>query len=326
VTATRLHAVPPDPYHSISLYSLGISMSAGLFAGSSVAIVTPMHADGAVDFAAWERLLDYHLRNQTDAIIVGGTTGESATLTDDELRELVVSAQKFARGRVRILAGAGVSSTAVTVERSRWLSDLGVDGLLVVTPAYVKPTQEGLFRHYSAVAEASSVPVMLYNVPGRTGVDMQPETVARLAELPRIVAIKEALADMARIDALLRVAPSLSILSGDDPTACSAVLAGAHGVVSVTANVAPQAMARMISAARAGDASGARDIDATLAGLHAELFCEPNPIPVKWALERMGLIGSGIRLPLVPLSIERRTQVEAAIARAGLPLTPTMAA
>jgi 4-hydroxy-tetrahydrodipicolinate synthase len=299
-------------------------MSAGLFAGSSVAIVTPMRADGSIDFAAWDRLLEYHLSHETDAIIVGGTTGESATITDDELRELVSSAQKYAAGRVRILAGAGVSSTAATAERARWLCDLGVDGLLVVTPAYVKPTQEGLFRHYVAVAEASAVPVMLYNVPSRTGVDMQPATVARLAEIPRIVAIKEALADINRIEALCRLAPSITILSGDDPTACSAILAGAQGVVSVTANVAPQAMARMIKAARAGDAETARKVDATIAALHSELFCEPNPIPVKWALERMGLIGPGIRLPLVPLSVELRPRVEAAITRAGLPLAPTM--
>ena len=301
-------------------------MSAGLFAGSSVAIVTPMRADGSIDFAAWDRLLDYHQSHETDAIIVGGTTGESATITDDELRELVLAAQRFVRGRVRILAGAGVSSTAVTVARTRWLSELGVDGLLVVTPAYVKPTQEGLFRHYVAVAEASSVPVMLYNVPGRTGVDMQPETVARLAEVPRIVALKEAVADIARIERLCQLAPTLTILSGDDPTACSAVLAGAQGVVSVTANVAPQAMARMIALARAGDVAAARAIDATLAGLHAELFCEPNPIPVKWALERMGLMGGGIRLPLLSLSSQMRPRVEAAIARAGLPLAPTMTA
>jgi 4-hydroxy-tetrahydrodipicolinate synthase len=299
-------------------------MSAGLFAGSSVAIVTPMRADGSIDFAAWERLLDYHQAHETDAIIVGGTTGESATITDNELRELVLAAQRFVRGRVRILAGAGVSSTAITVERARWLSELSVDGLLVVTPAYVKPTQEGLYRHYLAVAEASTVPVMLYNVPGRTGVDMQPETVARLAQVPRIVAIKEAVADIARIESLRKLAPTLTILSGDDATACSAILAGAHGVVSVTANVAPRAMAQMIALARAGDADGARAIDATLAGLHAELFCEPNPIPVKWALERMGLIDSGIRLPLVPLSPSMRSRVEAAIARAGLPLAPTM--
>lgn len=301
-------------------------MSAGLFAGSSVAIVTPMRADGSIDFAAWERLLDYHQTHDTDAIIVGGTTGESATITDNELRELVLAAQRFVRGRVRILAGAGVSSTALTVERARWLSELSVDGLLVVTPAYVKPTQEGLYRHYLAVAEASTVPVMLYNVPGRTGVDMQPETVARLAQVPRIVAIKEAVADIARIESLRKLAPTLTILSGDDATACSAILAGAHGVVSVTANVAPRAMAQMIALARAGDAAGARAIDATLAGLHAELFCEPNPIPVKWALERMGLIDSGIRLPLVPLSPSMRSRVEAAIARAGLPLAPTMPA
>ncbi len=301
-------------------------MSAGLFAGSSVAIVTPMRADGSIDFAAWERLLDYHQTHETDAIIVGGTTGESATITDNELRELVLAAQRFVRGRVRILAGAGVSSTAITVERARWLSELSVDGLLVVTPAYVKPTQEGLYRHYLAVAEASTVPVMLYNVPGRTGVDMQPETVARLAQVPRIVAIKEAVADIARIESLRKLAPTLTILSGDDATACSAILAGAHGVVSVTANVAPRAMAQMIALARAGDAAGALAIDATLAGLHAELFCEPNPIPVKWALERMGLIDSGIRLPLVPLSPSMRSRVEAAIARAGLPLAPTMPA
>jgi 4-hydroxy-tetrahydrodipicolinate synthase len=301
-------------------------MSAGLFAGSSVAIVTPMRADGSIDFAAWERLLDYHQTHETDAIIVGGTTGESATITDNELRELVLAAQRFVRGRVRILAGAGVSSTALTVERARWLSELSVDGLLVVTPAYVKPTQEGLYRHYLAVAEASTVPVMLYNVPGRTGVDMQPETVARLAQVPRIVAIKEAVADIARIESLRKLAPTLTILSGDDATACSAILAGAHGVVSVTANVAPRAMAQMIALARAGDAAGARAIDATLAGLHAELFCEPNPIPVKWALERMGLIDSGIRLPLMPLSPSMRSRVEAAIARAGLPLAPTMPA
>ena len=276
-------------------------MSAGLFAGSSVAIVTPMRADGSIDFAAWDRLLDYHVRHETDAIIVGGTTGESATITDAELRELVVAAQSFVRGRARILAGAGLSSTAATIERVRSLSDLGVDGLLVVTPAYVKPTQEGLFRHYVAVAEASAVPVMLYNVPGRTGVDMQPATVARLAAVPQIVAIKEAVADTTRIETLCKLAPSITILSGDDPTACSAILAGAQGVVSVTANVAPQGMARMIKAARAGDVAAARAIDATLAGLHSELFCEPNPIPVKWALERMGLIGPGIRLPLVSL-------------------------
>ncbi|MFZ9905346.1 MAG: dihydrodipicolinate synthase family protein, partial [Steroidobacteraceae bacterium] len=186
------------------------------------------------------------------------------------------------------------------------------------------PTQEGLFRHYVAVAEASAVPVMLYNVPGRTGVDMQPATVARLAAVPQIVAIKEAVADTTRIETLCKLAPSITILSGDDPTACSAILAGAQGVVSVTANVAPQGMARMIKAARAGDVAAARAIDATLAGLHSELFCEPNPIPVKWALERMGLIGPGIRLPLVSLSAEYGPRVEAAIARAGLPLAPTM--
>jgi 4-hydroxy-tetrahydrodipicolinate synthase len=274
-----------------------------MFSGSLVAIVTPMTPEGAIDLAAWDRLLDFHLSNGTSGIVVGGTTGESATLTDGELRELLVRARRRVQGRVPVIAGAGTSSTATTIERARWLGELGADALLVVTPAYNKPTQEGLFQHFSAVAAASAVPVLLYNVPGRTAVDMLPPTVARLSQVPRIVGLKEAVADVSRI-AELRAAcrPGFELLSGDDPTARAAIGAGAVGVISVTANVAPLQMSQMIAAARAGDLVRAASLDNALAGLHETLFLEANPIPVKWLLASMGLIGPGIRLPLTPLS------------------------
>lgn len=277
-----------------------------------------MHPDGAIDFEAWQRLLEFHLSGGTSAVVVGGTTGESATITDAELKQLVIAARDFARGRMAIIAGAGVSSTAMTVERVRWLSELKVDGLLVVTPAYVKPTQEGLFQHYSAVAAATQVPVVLYNVPGRTGVDMLPTTVGRLAALPRIVAIKEAVAGAPRVREILSIAPKFTVLSGDDATCREAVLAGARGVISVTANVAPKGMSEMIAAAMAGDAARAAALDAPLAGLHQELFVEGNPIPVKWALQRMGMIRSGIRLPMTPLGEPFHGRVAAAMDAAGL--------
>lgn len=289
-----------------------------MFVGSSVALVTPMRPDGAVDHAAWLRLLDFQLQGGTTAVIVGGTTGESATITDTELRQLVESAVDFAKGRMGVIAGAGTSSTAQTLERVRWLGELGVDGLLIVTPAYVKPTQEGLFRHYEAAAGVSRVPVVLYNVPGRTAVDMLPSTVARLATLPRVVAIKEAVAGAARVKDILALAPDFTILSGDDATACEAVLAGAKGVISVTANVAPQAMSRMMAAALSGDTVEATRIDASLRRLHEDLFVEGNPIPVKWVLERMGMIQSGIRLPLTPLSERFHGRVGSAMQAAGL--------
>ncbi|MFM7396931.1 MAG: 4-hydroxy-tetrahydrodipicolinate synthase [Gammaproteobacteria bacterium] len=289
-----------------------------MFSGSSVAVVTPMHADGAIDFESWQRLLEFHLAGGTTAVVVGGTTGESATITDSELKRLVIAARDFARGRMAIIAGAGVSSTASTVERARWLGDLEIDGLLVVTPAYVKPTQEGLVQHYSAVAAASKVPVVLYNVPGRTGVDMLPSTVARLATVPRIVAIKEAVAGAARVKEILALAPSFAVLSGDDATCREAVLAGARGVISVTANVAPRGMSALIAAALAGQATRAAELDAPLARLHTDLFVEGNPIPVKWALQRMGMIRGGIRLPMTPLSEAFHGQVAAALTAAGV--------
>ena len=288
-----------------------------MFSGSYVAIVTPMRADGSIDLDAWSRLIDWHLASGTNGVIVGGTTGESPTVTEAELAQLIARARQQIAGRMVLMAGAGQNGTASTVERVRAMCALGV-ALLVVTPSYNKPTQEGLFRHFSAVAEASSVPVMLYNVPGRTAVDMLPATVARLAELPRIAAIKEAVGDLARIRELLAVASRIAIFSGDDATAREAVLAGARGVVSVTANVAPQGMSRMIAAALAGDAAGAASIDATLADLHQDLFIESNPIPVKWALARMGYIDDGIRLPLTPLSASCHARVLAALTRAGI--------
>ena len=289
-----------------------------MFADSLVALVTPMTADEAIDLPAWQRLIEFHIVHGTAGVVVGGTTGESATLTEAELLQLVREAQAVAAGRLQVIAGAGLSSTAATVERVRALAPLRPDGLLVVTPAYVKPTQEGLFRHYAAVAAASDLPVILYNVPGRTGVDLAPATAGRLAALPSIVALKEAVAGPARVRELRAAAPDLAVLSGDDPNAREAILAGAVGVISVTANIAPRGMADMIAAARRGDAARAAELDGRLAGLHTALFLEPNPIPAKWALARMGLMGEGIRLPLTPLSPEVQPKVLSALQQAGI--------
>jgi 4-hydroxy-tetrahydrodipicolinate synthase len=289
-----------------------------MFADSLVALVTPMTADEAVDLPAWQRLIEFHIAQGTAGVVVGGTTGESATLTEAELLQLVREAQAVAAGRLQVITGAGLSSTAATLERVRALAPLRPDGLLVVTPAYVKPTQEGLFRHYAAVAAASDLPVILYNVPGRTGVDLAPATAGRLATLPNIVALKEAVAGAARVRELRAAAPDLALLSGDDPTAREAILAGAVGVISVTANIAPRGIANMVAAARRGDAARAAELDARLAGLHTALFLEPNPIPAKWALARMGLMGEGIRLPLTPLSPEVQPKVLSALQQAGI--------
>ena len=289
-----------------------------MFADSLAALVTPMTADEAIDLPAWQRLIEFHIVHGTAGVVVGGTTGESATLTEAELLQLVREAQAVAAGRLQVIAGAGLSSTAATLDRVRALAPLRPDGLLVVTPAYVKPTQEGLFRHYAAVAAASDLPVILYNVPGRTGVDLLPTTVGRLAALPNIVALKEAVAGPARIRELRAAAPDLAVLSGDDPTAREAILAGAVGVISVTANIAPRGMADMIAAARRGDAARAAELDGPLVGLHTALFLEPNPIPAKWALARMGLMGEGIRLPLTPLSPEVQPKVLSALQQAGI--------
>jgi 4-hydroxy-tetrahydrodipicolinate synthase len=288
-----------------------------MFSGSLVAIVTPMRADGAVDFEAWDRLLDLHLASGTAGIVVGGSTGESATLSDAELLQLLARARSRLQGRLPLIAGVGGSSTATVVTRVRALAATGVDALLAVTPAYNKPTQEGLYQHFAAIAAAAAAPVLLYNVPSRTAVDLLPATAARLAELPAIAGIKEAVGDMTRIRELLRVLPArCSVLSGDDPTACEAMLAGAHGVISVTANVVPAAMAALMSTAARGERAAAEALDAPLAALHRDLGAESNPIPVKWALAEMGLIGPGIRLPLTWLSENVRPRVRAALSSA----------
>lgn len=291
-----------------------------MFSGSLVAIVTPMHADGTIDLDAWARLLDFHAANGTRGIIVGGTTGESATLNDAELRELALHAAARLRGRLALIVGAGSSSTADTVTRIGWLRELPIDGLLVVTPAYNRPSQEGLFQHFSAAAAAAAgKPLVLYNVPARTAVDLKPATAARLSHLPGIVALKEAVPEVARVRELIAATrPGFTVLSGDDATARAALGAGARGVISVTANVAPRQMSEMVAAALAGEAARAAQLDEPLAGLHRELFVEANPIPVKWLLGQMGLMPYGVRLPLTPLAEEYRPRVLAAARACGL--------
>jgi 4-hydroxy-tetrahydrodipicolinate synthase len=290
-----------------------------MFAGSLVAIVTPMRADGAIDFEAWARLLELHAANGTDAIVVGGTTGESATLRDAELRELLLRACGQLHGRLTVIAGAGMSGTASTVERVTWLSELPIDGLLVVTPAYNRPSQEGLYRHFAAAAAAARKPLLLYNVPARTAVDMQPATVARLAHVAGIAGIKEAVAESGRVRELVALCGGeFVVLSGDDATARASIALGARGVISVTANVAPRAMSEMLAAVRRGDAARAAELDVPLSDLHRELFVEANPIPVKWLLAQMGLIGPGIRLPLTPLAREHHANLLAAARSAGI--------
>jgi 4-hydroxy-tetrahydrodipicolinate synthase len=289
-----------------------------MFKGSLVAIVTPMQADGAVDFAALEKLIEFHVEAGTNGLVVAGTTGESATLMKPEHVAVIEAAVNMVAGRMPVIAGTGSNSTAQTVELSKQVDALGVDAFLIVTPYYNKPPQEGLIKHFSAVADAVSKPVMLYNVPGRTGVDMLPATVARLASHERIFGIKEATGDVGRVSELLELCgKDFMLFSGDDLTGREFMLAGGHGVVSVTSNIAPAAMALMCKAAIAGEADQAQELDAPLSGLHRDLFVESNPIPVKWALQRMGLIEGGLRLPLVGLTAANQPAVEAALRQAG---------
>jgi len=290
-----------------------------MYAGSLVALVTPMQPDGSIDFDAWSRLLEFHVDNGTAGVVVAGSTGESATVTDAELRELLVQGRRVLGKRAWLIANAGTSSTATSVERARWISELDVDALLVAAPAYVRPTQQGLFLHFEAIAANSRIPVLLYNVPGRTACDILPATVARLSEVPRIVGIKEAIGDGARVRELVASCDSaFKVLSGDDLTAREAIGFGASGVISVTANVAPRAMADMVAAALRGDRAGATQIDQRLVALHRNLFVESNPIPVKWAVARMGLIGGAIRLPLTELSAEFHAVVTESLFAAGI--------
>jgi 4-hydroxy-tetrahydrodipicolinate synthase len=290
-----------------------------MFSGSMVAIVTPMTEDGCLDWPAWDRLLDFHAREGTDGIVVAGTTGESPALGAEEIEELTRRAVTRCRGKVKVIVGAGTHSTAVTVARTRTLSRLGVDAVMLVTPYYNKPPQEGLYRHFSAAADASAVPIILYNVPNRTGVDLLPSTVARLARNPQIVAIKEATGSLGRARETLNACPpEFTLLSGDDATAIDLMSVGARGVISVSANVAPRRMHEACEAALAGDLDKARAIDESLRPLHRDLFVEASPIPVKWAVARMGLIGNAIRLPLVELSTAHRDTVLRAMQAAGV--------
>lgn len=290
-----------------------------MFQGSIPALVTPMCADGSVDLDAWDRLLDFHVREGTDAVVVGGTTGESPTLEREELTTLVRRASDRLAGRMPVIAGSGTNSTAHSISLSRAAEAAGADGLLLVTPYYNRPTQEGLYRHFLAVAESVGVPIVLYNVPSRTACDLLPETIARLSAHPRIVGVKEATGDLARAAPILRDSrPGFLLLSGDDPSAAALMRAGARGVISVTANVAARAMHEMCAAALAGQYDEAEALNERLMPLHRAMFVEANPIPVKWAAARMGLIGPGLRLPLTPLSGARQAEVLAAMRACGL--------
>ena len=290
-----------------------------MFQGSLVALVTPMREDGAIDEDAMQRLVDFHVEQHSDALIAVGTTGESATLNEDEHCQLLRRTVEMAAGRIAVIAGTGANYTREAIDLTRCALDAGVDACLLVTPYYNKPTQEGLYQHYKTVAEAVPIPQILYNVPGRTAVDMLPETVERLAPIDNIIAIKEATGDMDRARRLVeRCGEQLDIYSGDDATAMELMLLGGKANISVTANVAPRAMHDMCAAALSGDRETASAINASLESLNQCLFVESNPIPVKWALHEMGLIPEGIRLPMTTLSAEHHETVRQALREAGL--------
>jgi 4-hydroxy-tetrahydrodipicolinate synthase len=290
-----------------------------MITGSIVALITPMREDGAVDHEALTKLVDRTVEAGTAAVVSVGTTGESATLEVPEHMDVIRHTVQVVAGRIPVIAGTGANSTAEAVHLTAAAKDAGADAALLVTPYYNKPPQEGLYRHFRAVAEAVDIPQILYNVPARTGCDMLPGTVARLAELPNVVGLKEALGTLERVRELVALGlEGFALYSGDDATARESMLAGFHGTISVTANAAPELMARMCAAAVAGDAQAAAAVDAALAGLHSALFVEPNPIPVKWALAELGLVEHGIRLPLVPLDPAHHETVRAAMRAASL--------
>jgi 4-hydroxy-tetrahydrodipicolinate synthase len=287
--------------------------------GSLVAIVTPMLDDGALDLEAFRRLIDWHIKEGTDGIAVVGTTGESPTVDWDEHRLLIKTAVDHAAKRVPVIAGTGANATSEAIELSAYAREVGADYSLSVVPYYNKPTQEGLYRHFKAIAEAVDLPLIVYNVPGRTVADIQNDTVLKLAQVPNVVGIKDATANLERGSDFIRRKPrDFRVYSGDDATALALTLLGGHGVISVTANVAPRLMHEMYAAALAGDVAKARDANHRLLPLHRELFVEANPIPVKWAVQQMGLIKGGIRLPLTPLSAACHEQVRQAMRHAGI--------
>jgi 4-hydroxy-tetrahydrodipicolinate synthase len=299
-----------------------MSFAVSALRGSLVAIVTPMRAgqapDTALDWEALERLVDFHIGNGTRGIVAVGTTGESATLSEEEHLEVVRRVVQQVRGRVPVIAGTGANSTTEALRLTRAAKEAGADACLLVTPYYNKPTQDGLVRHFQLIAGSVAIPQILYNVPGRTACDMLPETVARLARVPNIIGVKEATGDLDRVQRIRRdCGAGFLILSGDDATAREFMLRGGDGVISVTANVAPRAMQDLCEKALAGDAAGAAAIDGRIGALHRTLFLESNPIPSKWALHRMGLIEAGIRMPLTWLSERHHAELEASMRAAG---------
>ncbi|MFJ4056526.1 4-hydroxy-tetrahydrodipicolinate synthase [Pseudomonas sp. NPDC089743] len=290
-----------------------------MIAGSMVALVTPMDAQGRLDWGSLGKLVDFHLENGTHAIVAVGTTGESATLSVEEHIEVIEFVVKRVAGRIPVIAGTGANSTSEAVHLTQNAKDAGADACLLVVPYYNKPTQEGLYLHFKHIAEAVDIPQILYNVPGRTSCDMQAETVIRLSTVPNIIGIKEATGDLARAKAILDgVSEDFIVMSGDDPTAVELILLGGKGNISVTANVAPREMADLCEAALAGDAEKARAINEKLMPLHKDLFCEANPIPVKYALVEMGLMQKGIRLPLTWLSEGCHEKVRTALRQSGV--------
>jgi 4-hydroxy-tetrahydrodipicolinate synthase len=290
-----------------------------MITGSLVAVVTPMRDDGALDLDAYRRLIEWHIAEGTNAIVAVGTTGESPTVTPEEHGELIRVAVETAKKRIPVIAGTGGNSTAEAIELTRHAKKVGADATLQVVPYYNKPTQEGMYQHFRKVAETVDLPVILYNVPGRTVADLATETTLRLAQVPGIIGIKDATGDLGRGTDLLKRAPQdFAVYSGNDDTALALMLLGGHGVISVTANVAPRLMSELCKAALAGDLPRARELNNRLLPLHMKLFVEANPIPVKWALQKMGRIAGGIRLPLVPLSTAQQPVIEAVLKETGL--------
>jgi 4-hydroxy-tetrahydrodipicolinate synthase len=289
--------------------------------GSLVAIVTPMHEDGSLDLERLRGLIDWHIAEGTDGIVIVGTTGESPTVDFEEHRQLIRTTVEHTAGRIPVIAGTGANSTREAIELTAYARDAGADYCLSVVPYYNKPTQEGLYQHFRACAEAVDIPQILYNVPGRTVADLANDTTLRLAQVPNIAGIKDATGDVGRGADLLRRAPrDFAIYSGDDASAMALLLLGGHGVISVTANVAPRLMHEGCAAAFAGDLARARELNNLLLPLHKDLFIEANPIPVKWAVARMGLMGPGLRLPLTPLSQRCEQAVLEAMRHAGVKL------
>jgi 4-hydroxy-tetrahydrodipicolinate synthase len=287
--------------------------------GSIPAILTPMNADGSLDLPGFRKLLEWHITEGSDGIVVVGTTGESPTVNFDEHCALIETAVDQVAGRIPVIAGTGANSTPEAIELAAFAKKAGADAHLSVVPYYNKPTQEGLYQHFKSIADAVDLPLILYNVPGRTVADMSNDTTLRLAAVPRVIGIKDATGNIERGTDLLKRAPAgFDVWSGDDATAMVLTLLGGKGTISVTANVAPRLMHEMYAAALAGDLPRARELNFKLLGLHRHLFCEANPIPAKWAVQQLGLIGGGMRLPMTPLSPEFHDRVRDAMREAGL--------